>query len=268
MLDAYDPPLGAYDEMLGPDRAPRRAWESVLGSLASMAPSELARRRSQTERLLADDGVTYHRYGAPAADLGEDGMALEAGLARPVGDTSWRLDPVPVVLASDEWRTVEEGIIQRAELLDLVLTDLYGPRQLLGRRLVPPELVFSHPGYLRPCQGIRLPGPHQLFTLAVDLARDASGAWHVLADRSQAPSGAGYALENRTVVSRVFPSLYRDAQVHRLAPFFRASRMDRHKCGCVDNTFAPQSTTSFENRSVSGSIPTRLSPSSHIRSMK
>lgn len=262
VLDAYEPPLGVYDEMLGSDRVPRRHWESVLGSLSAMAPFELARRRAQTARLLADDGVTYHRYRTATA-VGELGLEEVATLdsadrSRPTGDTAWRLDPVPVVLASDEWRTVEEGLIQRAELLDLVLTDLYGDRQLLHRRLLPPELVFGHPGYLRACHGMRLPGPHQLFTTAVDLARDGGGSWHVLADRTQAPSGAGYALENRTVVSRVFPSLYRDAQVHRLAPFFRALRSSLQEVAppgtndprIVVLTPGPHSETAFEHAFV------------------
>src|SRR4029453_612668 len=129
----------------------------------------------------------------------------------------WGLDPVPILLSSDEWAGIERGVIQRAELLNLVLTDLYGPRQLLRRGLLPAELVFAHPGFLRQCDQIRLPGNQQLFTTAVDLARDSSGNCSVLADHPQAPSGAGYALENRLVVSRVLPSLYRDSQVHRLA---------------------------------------------------
>lgn len=262
VLDAYEPPLGVYDELLGPDRVPRRQWEAVLGSLTAMSPFELARRRVQTERLLADDGVTYHRYGGSQA-VGDPGLAEVATLdradaERPPGDSTWRLDPVPVVLPSDEWRTVEEGLIQRAELLDLILTDLYGDRTLLHRRLLPPELVFTHPGYVRAVHGVRLPGPHQLFMPSTDLARDASGAWHVLADRTQAPSGAGYALENRTVVSRVFPSLYRDAQVHRLAPFFRALRQslqDVAPVGVTDPrivvlTPGPHSETAFEHAFV------------------
>jgi uncharacterized circularly permuted ATP-grasp superfamily protein len=159
------------------------------------------------QRLLDDDGVTYNVRAGPA------GRAQR-----------WDLDPVPVLLSSNEWAGIERGAIQRAELLNLVLIDLYGRRDLIRRRLLPPELVYGHPGFLRPCDQIRLPGPQQLVTCAFDLARDAEGRCWVLADRTQAPSGAGYALENRVVISRVFPSLYRDAQVHRLAPFFRALR--------------------------------------------
>ncbi len=256
VLDAYRPPSGAYDEMLGPDRAPRRHWQSVLGSLESLGTSELERRRAETDRLLADDGVTYHRFAeSDVGGLSEIVTIDTAERRRAAGDDRWRLDPVPLVLESTEWRHIEEGLIQRAELLDAVLTDLYGARQLVHRRVVPPELVFGHPGYLRPAHGVRLVGPHQLFTLAVDLARNPDGEWHVLADRTQAPSGAGYALENRTVTSRVFPSLYRDAQVHRLAPFFRTLRSSLQEVaptGADDPrivllTPGPHSETAFEH---------------------
>lgn len=263
VLDHYRPPAGAYDEMLGPDRALRRHWQPVLGSLEALGTDELARRRAETERLLADDGVTYHRFdGSEASGLSEVVTIDTAERRRPVGDDRWRLDPVPLVIESTEWRHIEEGLIQRAELLDAVLTDLYGGRQLLHRRLVPPELVFGHPGYLRPAHGVRLAGPHQLFTLAVDLARDPDGTWHVLADRTQAPSGAGYALENRTVVSRVFPSLYRDAQVHRLAPFFRTLRSSLQEvapAGAEDPrivllTPGPHSETAFEHALLASTL--------------
>ena len=128
---------------------------------------------------------------------------------------------MPVVLDSGAWAEIESGIIERAELLDLVLTDLYGPRELLRRHLIPPEVVLGHPGFLHACDGIRLPGEHQLFNYAADLGRCEDGRLVVLADRTQAPSGSGYAMENRLVCQRVLPTLYRDAGVHRLAPFFR-----------------------------------------------
>jgi uncharacterized circularly permuted ATP-grasp superfamily protein/uncharacterized alpha-E superfamily protein len=115
-------------------------------------------------------------------------------------------------------------VIERAELLNLVLADLYGPRELLRRKLLPAELVLGHSGFLRACDQIRLRGSHQLFSYAADIGRDQDGRPAVISDRTQAPSGSGYALENRTVISRVLPSLYRDAQVHRLAPFFRSLR--------------------------------------------
>ena len=191
----------------------RDHWAHVGQVLGQLGLDELIYRQSEARRLLDDDGVTYNVYRPDAP------TDVPAPSAAP-----WSLDPVPVLLASDEWAGVEFGVVQRAELLNLVLTDLYGPRQLLRRGLLPAAVVLGHNGFLRPCDQIRVPGNQQLFTIAVDLARDSRGGCTVLGDYTQAPSGAGYALENRVVVSRVFPSLYRDSQVHRLAPFFRALR--------------------------------------------
>jgi uncharacterized circularly permuted ATP-grasp superfamily protein len=119
------------------------------------------------------------------------------------------------------------GLVQRAELLDLILTDLYGPRLLLERRLLPPEAVYGHAGFLREVDQIRLPAPRQLFLSACDLVRDDGGRWTVLSDRTQAPSGAGYAMENRRVVSRTMAGIHHDAAIRRIGPFFHASRLRR-----------------------------------------
>jgi uncharacterized circularly permuted ATP-grasp superfamily protein len=213
LLASYRRVPGSYDEMFTPDGQAREHWAHAGNVIGNLGLEELLHRSSEARRLLDDDGVTYNVYGQEG--LGDAGTPAAA---------PWALDPVPVLLASQEWAGVELGVIQRAELLNLVLTDLYGPRDLLRRGVLPAELVFGHSGFLRQCDQIRLPGNQQLFNMAVDLVRDASGEFSVLADFTQAPSGAGYALENRVVVSRVFPSLYRDSQVHRLAPFFRTLR--------------------------------------------
>ncbi|HEX3425444.1 MAG TPA: circularly permuted type 2 ATP-grasp protein [Acidimicrobiales bacterium] len=207
VVAGYRPPAGAYDEMVDGDGRFRAHWAQMGPALDRLGMVELRRRRSEASRLLDDDGVTYHVYGKH----------------RTVAPR-WALDPVPVLVPSEDWARVEAGVIQRAELLNWVLADLYGARESLRQGWLPREVVYDHPGFLRPCDGVALPGPHQLFTAAVDLVRDARGGTWVLADRTQAPSGAGYAIENRVVMSRVLPSLYRDAQVHRLAPFVRALR--------------------------------------------
>lgn len=207
---AYARPAGRHDEMLDAGGMPRAHWADLAAALDDLGTDELLRRREESARLLDQDGVVYHAYGG-------------TGAAAPAS-RSWPFDPVPTVVPSREWQAIESAVIERAELLNLVLDDLYGERDLLRRGLLPPEVVFGHAGFLRPCHGARLAGVAQLFLYAADLGRDADGTWRVIADRTQAPSGFGYALENRTVVSRVLPSLYRGANVHRLAPFFRALR--------------------------------------------
>lgn len=201
------PDADVHDELLaGPD-APRPHWTRFADSLARLGPQELARRWEQARRLLRENGVTYNVYGDPR------------GTDRP-----WELDPLPLLLAPDEWQALEAGLAQRAQLLNLILADLYGPQRLLRDGLLPPELLWAHPGFLRPCHGVSVPLARYLHLLAVDLARAPDGRWWVLADRTQAPSGAGYALENRIVLSRALTELFRECRVQRLAGFFRALR--------------------------------------------
>jgi uncharacterized circularly permuted ATP-grasp superfamily protein/uncharacterized alpha-E superfamily protein len=201
------PDADVYDEMLSAPGAPRAHWRTFADSLAVLGPAELARRWEQARRQLRENGVTYNVYGDPR------------GTDRP-----WELDPLPLLLPSDEWRVLEAGLAQRARLLNLILSDLYGPQRLLRDGLLPPELVWAHPGFLRPCHGVTLPNACWLHLLAVDLARAPDGGWWVLADRAQSPSGAGYALENRIVLSRALPEPFRDCRVLRLAGFFRTVR--------------------------------------------
>ena len=172
---------------------------------AAPTPADLARAARQAEQLLAEHGVTY---GADHAD----------------GDQQWRLDPLPVIVDEPEWTRLDAALVQRAEVLDAVLHDLYGARRLLDDRVLPPAAVLSHPGFLRTVDGLRLPGGRELVLTATDLVRDARGDWCVVADRTQAPSGAGYAMEDRRVTAQVLAPVYRQASIARLGPFFHALR--------------------------------------------
>lgn len=202
----YQPAGAVHDEMSLADGSVRPHWEYLMDSLNALGAEALQERYQKATRILRDDGATYNLHSDPAFSQ------------------TWRLDPVPLLIGSEEWNQVETGLRERAELLNLLLADLYGPRELLKFRVIPPELLYNHAGYLRPCYDVKLPGEHQLINYAADLVRDSSGEFCVIADRSQAPSGDGYALENRSVIARVFPSLFRDSQVHRLSLFFRNLR--------------------------------------------
>jgi uncharacterized circularly permuted ATP-grasp superfamily protein/uncharacterized alpha-E superfamily protein len=198
---------GAFDEMLGDDGVVRRAWQPFVRFLDSLGPVELRRRWDQAQQLIHENGVSFNVYG--------DALGME----RP-----WRLSPIPVVIGPDEFATLSIGLGQRALLLDRLLADLYGPRRALTKGWLPREIVLGHPGFLRPCAGTQPPLGRWLHLYAADLVRPPTGHWRVLADRTQAPSGAGYALENRIIVSRVLPEPFRDCNVQRLALFFRAMR--------------------------------------------
>ena len=207
LLGGYQAWPSGHDEMLGPDGLPRKHWETLIGSCERWSPNDCAGRRENARRLLREHGVTYNVYGDAQ------------GLDRP-----WALDLLPQVIPADEWRRVEAGLAQRARLLNHLLADIYGPQRLLKENLLPSALIHANPGFLRACHGLRPPKNIFLFLHAVDLARAPDGQWWALADRTQAPSGAGYALENRIVLSRVLPDEYRDARVQRLSNFFQQVR--------------------------------------------
>lgn len=206
-LDGYQPNEGAYDELVAQSESVRPHCEPFVRSLETLGRHELASRWENAKRALRDNGVTYNVYGDPQ------------GIGRP-----WELDLMPLLISAAEWRRLETALVQRTKLLNLILADIYGPQQLLHNGLLPPSLVLQNPAFLRPCHGIRVPNDVYLHLHAVDLARSADGQWRVLADRTQAPSGAGYALENRIVLSRSLPEAFRDCRVQRVASFYRAYR--------------------------------------------
>ena len=197
----------AYDELSADGVNPRAHWAHLMESLRAIGPEELGRRCLRAERRIRENGITYNIYSDPL------------GANRP-----WEIDIVPFLIAADEWRYIEQGIIKRARLLSLILEDLYGSQSLLASGQFPAELLYANPAFLRPLVGVRVPSHSYLHMLAVDLARSPDGQWWVLSDRTQAPSGSGYALENRTIVSDVLPKIFRSSNVLRLAPFFRAQR--------------------------------------------
>ena len=203
----YQANPGFYDEVLDASKPVRPHWLALTEALSQMGHAGLAKRWQQGQRMIHDNGITYNVYSDPQST------------ARP-----WPLDPVPLVMEPSEWKHIEAAIIQRAMLFNAMLADLYGPQELLREHKLPAELVFPNPAFLRPCWGIEPPGGTFLHMYSADLARSPDGHWWVLSDRTQTPSGAGYALENRLVTTRVLPDVFRSAHVRRLAPFFQAYR--------------------------------------------
>jgi uncharacterized circularly permuted ATP-grasp superfamily protein/uncharacterized alpha-E superfamily protein len=207
MFLAYRPPTGFYDEMITASGQVRPHWQPFREALGALGSEEFSRRWRQVQRLVYEHGVAFSPFGDPNDQ------------PRP-----WKLDPLPVLIPAAEWRHVSEGLQQRARLFDRILRDLYGPQQLLQRGLLPPEIVFRSPTFLLPCHGLKVPHDCHLHLYAADLARAPDGRWWVLGDRSEAPSGSGFALENRVVISRMLPDVFRKCHVERLAPYFIALR--------------------------------------------
>ena len=206
-LSGYAAPADRYDELLAEPGQPRPHWEAFLRAMAARDVPEIGETLALMEREIRETGITYNVYADPQGH-----------------DRLWEVDPLPLVLPASEWHAIEAGVAQRADLLNRVLADIYGPQELLRSGAVPAPVIFGHSGFVAPAQGIRPSGGVHLFNYAADLARAPDGRWWVVSDRTQAPSGAGYALENRLVVSRVFPQLFQNLNVQHLASFFAALR--------------------------------------------
>jgi uncharacterized circularly permuted ATP-grasp superfamily protein/uncharacterized alpha-E superfamily protein len=203
LLSDYPNARGNFDEMLDTSHQPRAHWRTFIERLADEPANVMRQRTEIVQRKVRENGVTYNIY--------DDSK----GMQRP-----WDLNVLPLILAHDEWSTIEAAVIQRATLLNHILIDVYGKQELLAKGALPAALIHGHAGFLRPCHDM----PHYdniaLHFHAVDLARAPNGRWWVLGDRTQAPSGAGYALENRFVIARAFPELFRDLKIRHLAGFF------------------------------------------------
>jgi uncharacterized circularly permuted ATP-grasp superfamily protein/uncharacterized alpha-E superfamily protein len=240
LLHIPTPDPSVYNEPSPDGVTPRPHWACFVDTLDEVGREELARRWSRAERRIRENGVTYNIYSDPR------------GAARP-----WQIDAIPLIIPQQEWSYIEAGIVQRAELLSLLLKDLYGPKNVLSGGQLPAALLYGNPAYLRPLAGVKVPDASYLHLVAVDLARSPDGQWWVLADRTQAPSGAGYALENRTIVSDVLPDLFRACNVRRLASFFRAQREALLRLSGIDNprvvllTPGPYNETYFEHSYLS-----------------
>ncbi|MBM3652665.1 MAG: hypothetical protein FJX06_07360 [Alphaproteobacteria bacterium] len=201
----YAPSHDAPDELLDGDGRPREPWLQFLHSLAALGDAGLEQRFAAAARRIDDMGISYRVHGEAK-------------------ERSWPLGRLPLLIPESEWRDIAAGVAQRAELLERILHDIYGDARLVAEGVLPAAAVTGSPNFIRPMCGVTPPGGRWLRFYAADVGRGPDGNWRVLGDRAQAPSGAGYALENRLVLSRALPSLYRDMNVERLAPFFRDFR--------------------------------------------
>ncbi|HTV37385.1 MAG TPA: circularly permuted type 2 ATP-grasp protein [Xanthobacteraceae bacterium] len=232
----YRPLPGIFDEMMDPAGRVRAHWQPFLSMLGALGGEEINRRFAAADRYLRDSGVFYRVY--------EDA----AGLERP-----WPLSHIPLLIEPTEWRDLVAGLTQRAELLEAVLADCYGPATLTGEGRLPAALVAGNPEFLRPFVGVAPPGGAHLRFYAVDIGRGSDGRWWVLSDRTQAPSGAGYAIENRLALSRAIPDIYRTTGVERVAPFFQAFQSELFALNRQDDaricllTPGPMNETYFEH---------------------
>ena len=229
----YAPLAGTPDEFVGADGAIRPHWRHMLTALASLDQEAIEQRFEAADRRIRNMGMSYRVQGEAA-------------------ERSWPLSRIPLLIPEIEWREIARGVEQRAELFERILADVYGDGALVREGLLPAAAITGSADFLAAMRGVAPPGGRWLRLYAADIGRGPDGRWWVLGDRTQAPSGSGYALENRLVVSQAFPSLYSEMNVERLAPFFRefraGLRASAHRSGpriCI-LTPGPWSQTYFE----------------------
>jgi len=207
LLAYYRPPAGASDELLDPAGRIRPVWRPFVEHLARLTPDDLHQRFARGDQYLRDAGVFFRQY-SPAGP----------------SERAWPLAHVPVLIEEEEAARIARGLVQRAELLEALCADLYGPNRLVADGHLPASLIAGSREWLRPLVGVAPRGGHYLHFVAFEIGRGPDGGWWLLGDRTQAPSGAGFALENRVATSRIYSDLYAEANVHRLAGFFRSFR--------------------------------------------
>ncbi len=192
------------DEMFDQDGAVKPVWESFFQHLSSLAPEELELRFTRGDQYLRDAGVLYRQY--------DESLSTER---------EWPLSHIPVIIGDDEFQTISDGLIERAELLEYVLRDFYGDNTLVSTGQLPATLLSQNPAWLRPMVGVGNEGANLLNMVSFEIGRGPDGKWWVISDLVEAPSTAGFAIENRIAMGRVFPNFFASANVHRLAGFFK-----------------------------------------------
>jgi uncharacterized circularly permuted ATP-grasp superfamily protein/uncharacterized alpha-E superfamily protein len=220
LFDLRNGPGIGYDEFVDADGNVRPAWSELADTVADRGRIGLDRLRTVVHDLIDHDGITY-----TGVDAGREPSDVDGPAGHGVEPGPWILDTLPIVVSASDWELLETGLVQRSRLLDGVLADLYGPRSLLIEGILPPELLFAHPGYVRAANGIQVPGHHQLFMHACDLSRLSDGSFQVNGDWTQAPSGAGYALADRRVLAHAIPDLYEQIAPRPTTPFAQALRL-------------------------------------------
>ena len=198
---------GVPDEMIDPSGAIRPGWDKLMAAFDALGPAELAARVERADQYLRDAGVFYRKYD------GAEG-----------NERAWPLAHIPLLIAEADWVQISSGLTQRAELLEAIVADIYGNNTLVQEGLLPPEMIAQNSEFLRPLVGVQPVSGHYLHFCAFELGRGPDGSWWVLGDRTQAPSGAGFALENRVATTRALSEIYASLNINRLAGFFRGFR--------------------------------------------
>lgn len=236
LLSAYRPAPGTRDEMLDASGSVKPLWRALIERLATASATDMTESFARGDQYLRDAGVFFR-------DLDTEATA----------EREWRLSHVPVLIDDAEWQSLSVGLIERADLLEQVIADLYGPQTLISDGHLPASLVASNPNWLRPLVGVAPGSGRYLDFVAFELGRGPDGRWWVLSDRTESPAGAGFAIENRVATTRIYNEYFSHQNVRRLAGFFRDYRNHLYSLRQESDspiavlTPGPQASTHFED---------------------
>ena len=184
------------DEMLAADGTVKPVWEAFIRHLSTLSQDEITLRFARGDQYLRDAGVLYRQY--------DETLSTER---------EWPLSHIPVILGDDEWQTISDGLIERAELLEFVLRDFYGENELVKSGQLPATLLSQNPAWLRPMVGVGKADTNLLNTVSFEIGRGPDGKWWIISDLIEAPSTAGFAIENRIAMGRVFPNFFTNSNI-------------------------------------------------------
>jgi len=193
----------SFDELYDDQQNIKSHWSEIVSKIEEAGLETLFQKQTEIEWHLENNGVTYNIY--------EDSDKPK--------NRSWELDPIPFVIAEDEWKRIEKGLEQRAKLFNLIFRDLYSEQRLLKENIIPSELIFSHKGFIREVFDFGYKDEFNINLYAADMARGPDGKMWIVSDKTHAPSGLGYAIENRLTMNTVTKDLYKDMKFKRLSPF-------------------------------------------------
>ena len=240
--------VASFDEMFDENKNLREHWRGIYESIQNKGLEELGAKQAEIDWHLEENGVTYNIYNNPEGS----------------GNRPWRLDPIPFVITAEEWKEVKRGIKQRATLLNLIFKDLYGEQKLIKDKIIPAEVIYGHKGFTSEVYNFGFKENFQLYFYAVDMARGPDGKMWVISDRTQAPSGLGYSVENRLTLNNIAKDLYPDIETKKLSLFveefkkllFKLSDGDISKVALL--TPGPHNETYFEHSYLSSFLETNL----------
>jgi len=193
----------SFDELFDEDKNIREYWREILADIENSGLEKLQKKQEEIDWHLEDNGVTYNTYND-----------LDQQISR-----KWSLDPIPFVIANDEWLNIKKGLEQRAKLFNLILRDLYSEQKLIKDNIIPAEVIYGHKGFVTEVYNFGNKENFNLYFYATDIARGPDGKMWVIKDKTQAPSGLGYAIENRLTMNVISKDLYPDIDINRLSSF-------------------------------------------------